>query len=151
MTRLNSVIRPLPQAIIVLGVMFVVSSAAATVITLNTEPGSNGAETARFSRRRNIFALLQPIVRIERREAGHRQNLPGFGVHDDDAAGFAVVFLHCLLQFLLGRELNPLVNGELDIAARLRIGEVLPIEDGVPDIGLGTHDAGLALQHFVER
>src|SRR6476661_8503944 len=45
MTRLKSVIRPLPQGMMVRGVIFVVSSPAATVMTLKTDPGSKGADT----------------------------------------------------------------------------------------------------------
>ena len=50
MVRPNSVIFPPPQVMMVSGRSLVVSSAAESVITLNTEPGSKGAVTARFSR-----------------------------------------------------------------------------------------------------
>ena len=51
MVRPNSVIVPRPQLIMLAGVRSVVSSAAESVITLNTDPGSNGTEIAWFSRR----------------------------------------------------------------------------------------------------
>ena len=78
MTRLNSVIRPLPQGIIVCGLMFVVSSAAATVITLNTDPGSNGAETARFRRGEMSSPFSGTIVRVERRDSWSSPGFPRF-------------------------------------------------------------------------
>ena len=52
MMRPNRLMLPLPQLIIDSGRSWVVSSADESVITLYTEPGSNGAETARFSRAR---------------------------------------------------------------------------------------------------
>ena len=55
MVRPNSVIFPPPQLIMDSGRRCVVSSAAESVITLNTEPGSNGAAMARFFARCNIL------------------------------------------------------------------------------------------------
>jgi hypothetical protein len=46
MVRPNSVIDPRPQSIMLWGRSLVVSSAAARVTTLNTEPGSKGTDAA---------------------------------------------------------------------------------------------------------
>ena len=80
---------PLPQLIIVSGVRLVVSSAAESVITLNTLPGSNGVVIARLLRAFGGSSAVGRLVRIERRIIRHRQNIAVVRIHRHDRSGLA--------------------------------------------------------------
>ena len=87
---------PLPQLIIVSGVRLVVSSAAESVITLNTLPGSNGVVTARLLRAPGSSSPSGRSVGIVSRVIRHRQNFAGVRIHRHDRSGLARCSTHRL-------------------------------------------------------
>ncbi len=76
--------------------------AAAAVMTLLTEPGSNASVTADVAEpRRVVRGHVRVVVRVEPRVARHRVDVARPHVHHDDRARLGAVRLDGLLQRLL--------------------------------------------------
>ena len=84
--RLNSVSLPPLQLIGLSGRRLVVSSAAESVMTLNTEPGSNGTLNGVIHAGLGVLAAFHGNIGVEGGIAGHRQDVAGIGLHHHDAA-----------------------------------------------------------------
>ncbi len=64
---------------------------------------------------------MAKIVGIESGANGERENLAGVHVLHDDGAVEGLGLLHRVVERALGQELDVLVDGEHQIAARLRL------------------------------
>ena len=72
---------------------------------------------------------LGAVVRVEVRQARHRQDLAGMGVHDDRGGAFGAHQLHARIEHALQRRLNRQVDGQAQRRALPRgIGQIL-VED----------------------
>ena len=150
-TRPGRTSTPLPVGISVSGRRLVVSSAAASVTTLNTEPGSNGTDAPRSNRAIGIVALLRRLVGIVSRIIRQRENLSRIRIHHDRGAAARVFRLDARLQFPLRNVLHPLVDGERQRDARLRRRIHVRIEAAVLHVHHEPLGTIVAPQHLIER
>ena len=94
------------------------SSAAAIVNGFSVEPGSNTSVSARLRIRSR--ATLSRAVRVVRRPVREREDLAGLHVEDDEAAGLGLVQVDRGLELAEREVLQPRVERERQVAARLR-------------------------------
>ena len=96
------------------------------------------------------FRRIREGVRIERRLVGHRQDLAGRGIQDDDRSAGGPVLDHARVQLALGDVLQVPVDGQLDRGAGGR--RALDAAEDVPAaVGRDQDRAGLSANLRVVR
>ena len=127
-----------------------VSSAAESVTTLNTLPGSNGVVIARLLRAFSGSFGPGGQVRIVGRIIRHRQNLAGVRIHRHDRSGSGAARFAPRLPAPSRRRIADWIDGQRDVRARLRLAGDHRIVGILLHVGEHARQAGTARQVLVE-